>query len=319
MRIIVTGATSFIGAEFTKLALDNGNVVYAIARNIENARKRFQENSNLHLIQMEMDEYEHICKVVKDADICIHFAWRGTNVMDRDNETLHTKNIECTLNLMNIAKKAGCSLFVDTGSQAEYGVVTSTISENTKCNPFSEYGKAKLAVYEQGKEYCKQIGIKYLHLRIFSIFGENDHPNTLVMNGLRGMLKNEPISLSECTQKWNFLYIKDAVMQIYLLMNSVYSDREFHCDVYNIASSDTRTLKDFVYEMKFLSNSQSPLLFGDIKPKFSVSLEPDISKIKNRINFVSDYTFNNAICRILQCLGVNPSYDPKDITSTTKL
>ena len=305
MKIIITGATSFIATEFTKLAVECGNDVYAICRNIEKARERFQEDESLHLIQMKMDEYSNIAKAVKKADVFIHFAWDGTKVTERDNEGLHTKNIQYTLDAMKAAKRVGCSLFVDTGSQAEYGVVTSKISENTDCNPFSEYGKAKLAVYEKGKEYCESIGIKYLHLRIFSVFGENDHPHTLVMSGLSKLLNNSPLALSECNQYWNFLYIRDAVQQIYRLINSVYEDSNFLCDVYNIASNDTRTLKDFVYEMKEITQSQSPLHFGEVKPEHIVSLDPDISKTFSRIYFVSNYTFNIAIEKIIKDMRRN--------------
>ena len=300
MIFIITGATSFIATEFTKLAVECGNEVYAICRNLKKAKERFHEDESLHLIRMEMDEYSDIDKVVNKADVFIHFSWDGTKVTERDNEGLHTKNIKYTLDAMKAAKRAGCSLFVDTGSQAEYGVVTSKISENTDCNPFSEYGKAKLAVFEKGKENCESIDIKYLHLRIFSVFGENDHPHTLVMYGLKKLIENAPLPLSECNQKWNFLYLRDAVQQICRLVNSIYVDDNFNCDVFNIASNDTRILKDFVSEMKDITKSKSQLQFGEVKPEYIVSLDPDISKTFNRIHFVSNYTFKVAIEKIIQ-------------------
>lgn len=303
MKIVITGATGFIATEFTRLAVECGNEVYAICRNLDKARERFHDDESLHLIRMDMDEYVDIDKYVTSADIFIHFAWDGTKVSERDNENLHTKNIQYTMDAMAVAKRIGCRLFVDTGSQAEYGVVLSKISEETICKPFSEYGKAKLAVYESGREYCKEIGIKYLHLRIFSVFGENDHPHTLVMSGLQKMMNNEPLSLSDCTQNWNFLYIRDAVQQIYRLTISIFSDDSFICDVYNIASNDTRELRDFVYEMKEITASESILNFGDIKSLHVVSLDPDISKTNNRINFISNYQFNTAINKILKSMN----------------
>ena len=72
MKIIITGATGFIATEFTKLAVECGNDVYAICRNIEKARERFQEDESLHLIQLKMDEYSNIDKAVKKADVFIH-------------------------------------------------------------------------------------------------------------------------------------------------------------------------------------------------------------------------------------------------------
>ena len=45
---------------------------------------------------------------------------------------------------MNVASKVGARLFVTAGSQAEYGLTNCPQVENMICNPFSEYGKAKL-------------------------------------------------------------------------------------------------------------------------------------------------------------------------------
>lgn len=164
-------------------------------------------------------------------------------------------------------------------------------------------GKLNLLFMKKGK-ILQRDGINYLHLRIFSVFGENDHHHTLVMSALQKMLRKEPIALSNCTQKWNFLYIKDAVQQIYRLVNSIYDDEYFVCDVYNIASSDTRILREFVYEMKQITTSESVLHFGEIKPDYVVSLNPDISKTYNRIQYISNYTFDMAIKRIINSFAL---------------
>lgn len=304
MKFVITGATSFIATEFTRLAVECGNEVFAICRNIEKAKSLFSEDDSLHLIQMEMDEYYNIDKFIYYADVFIHFAWDGTMVAERDNEDVHSKNVKYTLWAMAAAKRLGCSLFVDTGSQAEYGTVTAKITENTPCNPFSEYGKSKLNVFNKGKTYSRELGIKYLHLRIFSIFGEDDHPHTLVMSGLSKLLNNATLLLSDCTQKWNFLYKRDAVQQIYRLIHVLYNDATFSCDVYNIASNDTRTLKDFVYQMKTVTKSNSELRFGEVKPVHLVSLDPDTTKVYERIHFISNYTFDVALENIIKSMYV---------------
>ncbi len=295
MKYIVTGASSFIGTEFTKLLLECGNEVYAVCRNVDKAKKMLSNDSCLHIVCVSLDEYAHLYEMVPTADVFIHFAWDGTSINQRDAKNIHRNNVRHTMEAMAAARKIGCKLFVDTGSQAEYGVVIGKISETTPCNPFSEYGKAKLAVYNKGVEYCREVGIKYLHLRIFSVFGEYDHEHTLVMSGLKNLLCNEPLNLSDCTQKWNFLYIRDAVKQIYKLCASIWRDNDFVSDVYNIASNDTRILKEFVEKMKELTRSSSELVYGAKNPVQVVTLDPDTSKIYSRIKFIADYSFDEAI------------------------
>lgn len=202
----------------------------------------------------------------------------------------------------------GVSLFVESGSQAEYGTVIEKITEDTPCNPFSEYGKAKLEALKQGFLFAKQTGMKYLHLRIFSLFGENDHPWTLVMSCINKMLLNDPIDLSPCTQNWNFLYVKDAVRQIVGLCNYAVNSTEFQHEIFNIASKDTRVLMDFVKDMYSLTNSKSELNFGAIIPTNTVSLNPDTTKTEKAAGFISDYTFKDVIDIIIAHFNSN-NYD----------
>ena len=49
---------------------------------------------------------------------------------------------------------------------------------------------------------------------------------------LTKMLKNEPCDLTDCTQKWNFLNIKDAVAGIKILLEN----EQVKSDAYNFAS-----------------------------------------------------------------------------------
>ncbi len=123
-------------------------------------------------------------------------------------------NIENTHNAMMAAREMGCSLFIESGSQAEYGTVLTTIDEETECKPFSEYGKAKMKAKEQGFAFADLIGMKYMNLRIFNLFGKTDNPWTLVMSSLAKMKFDESIDLSSCGQNLNYLHVEDAAEQI---------------------------------------------------------------------------------------------------------
>lgn len=312
MKIVITGATSFIGKSLTDLAIECGNEVFAVCRDIKKANKLFKPDKNLKIIELTLERYNDLPDNIHTADIFIHLAWAGTSVNEREIHEIHQKNIVYTKVAMFAAKQLGCTLFVDSGSQAEYGIYNGKINEDTPCNPISEYGKAKLAVFNFGKEYCSKVGLKYLHLRVFSVFGEMDHPHTLIMTAIKKFMANEPLQLTSCTQKWNFLYIRDAVKQIYALCQNVYYDPAFTYGVYNIASKDTRTLKDFVYRMKELSESQSVLEFGEIKSPNTVTLDPDVSKTFNRIGFISAYTFDEAFKFVMDRLKI------KEMQNTNK-
>lgn len=304
MILVITGATSFIGVTLTHYALSLGDEVIAVCRKGSAGVPKLGEHPNLKIVYSELSEYANLTNQIEKADVFVNLAWEGTGHNGRDVSEIQQDNIAHSLEAIKVAAGIGCALFVEAGSQAEYGTVLEKISETTPCNPFSEYGKAKLAVKEQGVKIANALGMKYLHLRIFSLFGEEDHPWTLVMSSLKKMLNNEPVDLSPCTQNWNFLYVKDAVKQIYLLCQYALRNPDYKAEVFNIASKDTRVLKNFVEEMYMLSQSRSQLNFGVVTPANVVSLNPDTSKTEAATGFISEYVFkdiiNNIICKFKQ-------------------
>ena len=255
--------------------------------------------SGVEIVTAEMSDYGNLHKEISTADVFINLAWGGTGHDGRNVVDVQNENITYTTAAIYAADKIGCKLFVEAGSQAEYGSTIEPQSEDSVCNPFSEYGKAKLKVKEELFKISEQIGIKYIHLRIFSIFGENDHPWTLVMSAIDKMLKNEQVDLSPCTQNWNFLYVKDAVKIITKLCDYAISTNGFTHEVYNIASRDSRILKDFVEEMKAITKSKSVLNYGSITPSNLVSLQPVISKMESATGIYEYTQFADVINKII--------------------
>lgn len=298
MKFVITGATSFIGLELTEYLLANCHSVIAVCR--PNSKGLSSIPDGVEIVTSEMVDYGNLHNEITQADVFINLAWGGTGHDGRNVIDVQKENIAYTTAAFFAAEKMGCKLFLEAGSQAEYGSTTEPQREDSPCNPFSEYGKAKLQVKEELFKFSEQMGMKYIHLRIFSMFGENDHPWTLVMSAIDKMLRNEKVDLSPCTQNWNFIYIKDAVRIITTLCVKAVENLDFKHEVYNIASEDTRVLKDFVVRMKELTNSTSELNFGAMIPANLVSLQPNMHKTKKVAGMISNYSFDDVIKIIVE-------------------
>lgn len=229
------------------------------------------------------------------ADVFIHLAWAGTSHEERNNPAIHEENVRLSLDYVHLAKRMGCKLYVDAGSQAEYGIVPGVLTEETPCNPVSAYGKAKLQMYQESCVLTEQLGLKYIHLRIFSVYGENDHSRTLIMTSLQKLKNNEPIEMRSGGQKWNYVYVKDAARQIGELAIYAVTKNEFHQEIYNIASEDTRKLQNFVIAMRKICGSQSELHFGGYNPEKDVNLNPDVKKTKEIVKPLTEYEFEKVL------------------------
>lgn len=284
MIFIITGASGFLGVDICKELLHQGHQVYAVCRKESKGLCNLPQTNQLSIVWADLDHLNDIPLQVEHADVFIHLAWKGTTSGNRFNPELQAENIRNTFTAMQVAKAIDSKVFTDAGSQAEYGTVTDLITEETPCNPFSDYGRAKLRVWNEGKILCRELGLKYVHPRIFSVYGENDHPYTLVMSLIQKMLRNEPMDMSPCTQNWNYIYSGDAARLIAGLCDYAEKTPDYTAEAYNIASDDTRQLKEFVERMKALVNSASTLNYGTITPTNHVSLQPDITKVQKVVN-----------------------------------
>lgn len=294
MKYFITGASSFIGVELCRYLADNGHQVIAMSRRENEQLNDIADNGNLQIFYADMQNLMERAIDVK-ADVFIHLAWAGALLGQRDNQELQEGNIRFSLECVELSKRMGCKLYVDAGSQAEYGIVQGVISEDTPCKPVSAYGKAKLQMYRETCDLTQKLGLKYIHLRILSVYGENDHPNTLIISSLKKMKNNEPIEMRSGGQKWNYVYVKDAARQIAELSFYAVNDDSFHQEVYNIASNDTRKLQDFIIAMKEISGSASELSFGGYNPERDVNLDPNTKKTAAIIKPLTANVFEEVI------------------------
>jgi nucleoside-diphosphate-sugar epimerase len=310
MKYLITGGASFIGVALTKSLLAEGHEVIVVCRRESKSLNNIPQNERVKIVLYEgLTDISSICQQVDFVDVFIHLAWAGTSHEGRHDKKLQDDNIKYSFEAIDIAYQLHSKLFVETGSPAEYGYINTLFTEDTPCHPDNEYGRAKHEFGNMASVKCQKLGIKYIHLRIISIFGETDHAWTLVMSSIRKMLNNEDVELSSCEQLWNFVDIRDAVKQMFLLCQYALNKNDFTSDVFHIGSNDTRKLRSFVEEMYILTGSKSKLLFGNYTPANTVSLNPSMEKTQKATGgFISSRTFGQVVTCIIKNFK-NNSYE----------
>ncbi len=313
MNVVVTGATSFIGAVTAGRLLRQGCRVCAVVRpgskNLGHLWDCVPEDGKdrLLVVPLHMEQIEELGSILGKKepgvpaagwDAWVHIGWDGAGSDNRMKRDVQQANVRNSLAAVRAASALGCGRFLFTGSQAEYGIHRSLITEDTPCNPVSEYGKAKADFANLAKELCKSREMEYIHTRIFSVYGPGDHPWSLVNTCLATWMQGGHMELGECTQKWNFLYIEDAAAAIICLLT------EGRPGVYNIAGEDTRILREFIEEMYRLLGSRGSYTYGKRKPNAEgpASLIPDISKLEAETGWRPVTSFTEGIYETMHSL-----------------
>ncbi len=208
-KVVISGATSFLGRNTAENLLSKGYFVYALARKNSPNASKLVKNEKLKVVEFDFESLDQVRDEIDRADVFINFAWDSSG--GRANENVQVKNVEYSLKMLELSKNLGCKKFIFPGSQAEYGSVDGIIREEASCKPVSEYGKAKLLFGEKGEKYALENEIDFIHLRIFSVYGYGDRPNTLVDYCIKSFLNCQTATLGSCTKNWNYLYIGDFV------------------------------------------------------------------------------------------------------------
>ena len=138
--------------------------------------------------------------------------------------------------------------------------------------------------------------MEYIHARIFSVYGPGDHPWSLVESCLRAFGRGEYISLGECTQMWNFLYLEDCVRALILLMEQ---EKESVSGIYNVAAPEreTKPLREYIRQMYETMGYHGSYSFGRRRPNAEglANLIPDISKLEENTGFSPRVSFSEGV------------------------
>lgn len=300
MRIVVTGATSFIGRAVVEELLEKRHQVFAAVRPDSAGRGELEAmqretGGQLTVLPVNLSACGTLDRhpaLEGRADLWLHLGWEGSGSANRTNPEIQARNIGYALEALGAAARLGCTRFLFSGSQAEYGIADGLMREDSPCHPVSEYGKDKLEVCRRAGERAAELGITYLHARIFSVYGPGDHPWSLVSSCVDTFLKGGHMEFGACTQLWNYLYIKDAVRAITGLLLA-----KSPSGVYNVAGNDTRPLREFIGEIHRLCGGRGTFEYGKRPPNAEgvVSLNPDTGKLYRSANFQPRISFEEGI------------------------
>jgi nucleoside-diphosphate-sugar epimerase len=241
-KVLVTGATGFIGNYVVEDLLRQGYEVIATSQNHEKARMKpwFASVSykalDIKNVDSQTDYFEYFLKPQK----VIHLAWEGLP----NYKSLHhfEINLPCHYAFLKNLVMNGCDDITVTGTCFEYGMRNGILSEDMDANPGNAYAVAKDSLNKFLSELHKTKPFSLRWVRLFYMHGKGQGSSSLFSQLQSALDNNEEVfNMSGGEQVRDYLPVETVASYInrIALQNKV-------TGVINCCSGSPVTIKDLV-------------------------------------------------------------------------
>lgn len=295
-RLILTGATGMIGSTIVEQAIQKNIECTCIVRKGSSRIDNLPKSDYVKILECDICDYNSL-KISSGYDCFIHLAWEKTFGSDRDNPQLQLNNIQYTLDAVKLAKRAGCSVFIGAGSQAEYGIQSVDLTPELAVNPESGYGIAKYTAGKLSKMLCDQLGIRFNWLRILSVYGKKDNPHTLISYVINELKNARSPELTKCEQDWDYIYCEDAARAFVAVAENAVAGK-----TYPLGGGKGRKLSEYLVDIRNIIAPNIELGFGKKQyyPHQPMHLVADISELTEDTGWKPQIDFSDGIRKIIK-------------------
>ncbi len=180
MKVLVTGATGFIGNQVIQqlLEADRDIQVIATSRNAENAKicKWF---SQVQYVPCDLNAVPKDCfQYFGEPDLLIHLAWEG---LPNYKDLFHfERNLYADYFFLKSIIEQGLKDVVVTGTCFEYGMQSGALHEDMETKPDNPYGLAKDTLRKFLEQLQKKTDFQLKWVRLFYMYGEGQNPGAIL-------------------------------------------------------------------------------------------------------------------------------------------
>ncbi len=245
MKILITGASGFIGSFIVEEALKKGFDTWAAVR--KSSSKEYLKDESINFIELNLSSKAQLIEQLRghDFDYVVHAAG-VTKCLNKHD--FHRINTEGTQNLLDAILEVQMPLkrFVFVSSLSIFGAIKEQqpydeIRETDTPQPNTEYGRSKLAA----EKYLESLGtrVPYIILRPTGVYGPREKDYFMMAKSIK---QHSDFAVGYKRQDITFVYVSDVVQAIFLALDKGDNGRKYFLSDGEIYQSTT--FSDLIHE-----------------------------------------------------------------------
>jgi dTDP-6-deoxy-L-talose 4-dehydrogenase (NAD+) len=257
-KVLVTGATGFVGNYVTEVLLKEGYTVIASSAGAEKAAAA-SWYERVNYIPFNLDHFDNSVNYFhffNQPDILIHLAWEGLPNYKADFHL--TKNLPLQKAFVQNLAANGLRDITVTGTCFEYGMKEGCLSEEMDAEPANAYAIAKNALRMELEKITAIYHCSFKWIRLFYMFGKGQSPKSLISQLDKAIeAGDESFNMSGGEQVRDFLPVQEVAQNIVKI-----AGQQEVTGIINCCSGKPVMVKDFVQQYLALQGKQIRLNLG---------------------------------------------------------
>src|ERR1700733_2363885 len=181
-RVLITGASGFVGANLARRLLRDGHAVWLLLRESHQPWRLEEIVSDCRVATGDITDRDAVRRAFVEAspEWVFHLAAFGAYSSQTGFDRMNAVNLMGAVTLLDAAAASGIECFVQSGSSSEYGYKPAAAREHDLLQPNSHYAITKAAATHYCQFTACKSGMKAVTLRLYSIYGPWEEPTRLI-------------------------------------------------------------------------------------------------------------------------------------------
>ncbi len=223
-KVLVTGASGFLGSHLAEALLREGAHVRALVRGsgahgAGSSLERVAGGRDVEVAPGDLRDLAAVRRAARDVDQVFHVGGLGCVPSSLEDPLTYVDvNVRGSAHVLQAAREAGVGgVLLMSSSEVYGGARYNPVDEAHPVQPRSPYAASKLATEQLGASYHTSFGLPVTIVRGFNVYGPRQPERNLVPTLVRQALEGDEVRTGRLDSVRDYIYVTDAIDALLLL------------------------------------------------------------------------------------------------------